>query len=1036
MSWRTADAPVWCLARRLLQARTGLAVGCVITVVGGASCQSSHAGPFQLAISDVGPSISNEVRPQGPSGRVISLAIAADGERMYAGTWGGGVWRSNNAGVTWNQLVSEQTGDDVLPGCDESDAPARLAASTIPALAVSPDDRDLVFAGTSNDREDCNGVYRSDDGGDSWHRVFHQPTASCPGGTADGYPGAEQPVTELAFAPDDATKVWAVAGCAVAFSTASDADPASRPTAASADQVGQEWRTSTEALPLASHLAVGSFNGSYGPTGGRAVWVCAPPSPTLPGGGVWSSINGGETFKLVRPRLLAGNLWCNGDNPRHEADGSGEHQLAADDSGSQPIAYALAPPSSTVGQHAIAYTDNTGTAVSVSLCGCFGVTKIARSGPADAPTFAVTGLAGPPSMPDTRGSGELLLSGYWSGRRLMLVLSNDEDFFVAQAPVQGEASWHRLTGIDADEGCTSTTSCSATAGWYPHDRSPTPVALHDDAHAFAITPGTIFTVGRPGIMSSPAGRCTPVAANVATMALANDGGIAVSPDCGARWRYGDLPNIPANELGGVARRGLPPALYFGGRDDGNWVSLDGGQHWDAAIPGCGDCTGFYDDPRDPSWVATVFRCNLGGPNCSGPQNCCRWMLSKASGIYPDPRQPLAAQVELTPYINWPRMSTDRGWGPIVQARSTEPLPDLPSVVAVSAVAATDSAGNVTSLSGWTVHRETFTASTLLRTSGSFRDQQIGAEPNLPYPIVQTSGGLAKTTFYAAGRPPSTNLGDYINAETDKVKRADPAAYTWKCIVPSTARCVAPSHCPDSEACHAYKLAVDPYGPTHSQRIYLTDEDGNVKESLDSGESWFTNTSLTTWMTDQHRLNAAPHCQWSCAWGDSDEELHRMLFVPDEPGTAFAAGITGVYMTLDAGCNQSELNATACSTHNGEKWHRILDSTATPCQPNGLFFDPVEADGRALYVSCSQRGVLKILGIPRPQDEAALDQRRTRITVERHDRPPPYIQPRTYKPSPPESSTMEHAEEIKSAKGSSIPSVAPTPSYPSTKTRRS
>jgi hypothetical protein len=64
---------------------------------------------------------------------------------------------------------------------------------------------------------------------------------------------------------------------------------------------------------------------------------------------------------------------------------------------------------------------------------------------------------------------------------------------------------------------------------------------------------------------------------------------------------------------------------------------------------------------------------------------------------------------------------------------------------------------------------------------------------------------------------------------------------------------------------------------------------------------------------------------------------------------------------------------SCATRQGEQWHRILDAAATPCYPNSLFFDPDEPDGRALYVACSQRGILKILGIPRESDQDRLDE---------------------------------------------------------------
>jgi hypothetical protein len=45
----------------------------------------------------------------------------------------------------------------------------------------------------------------------------------------------------------------------------------------------------------------------------------------------------------------------------------------------------------------------------------------------------------------------------------------------------------------------------------------------------------------------------------------------------------------------------------------------------------------------------------------------------------------------------------------------------------------------------------------------------------------------------------------------------------------------------------------------------------------------------------------------------------------------------------------------------------------------MFFDPDEPDGRALYIACNQRGILKIVGIPRPADRGRVDSQPMSIT---------------------------------------------------------
>ena len=62
---------------------------------------------------------------------------------VYAGTQGGGVWRSDDDGATWRQ--------------------AGLAGQIIKAIAASPTERDVVYAGAKPAL-----VFVSRDGGSSW----------------------------------------------------------------------------------------------------------------------------------------------------------------------------------------------------------------------------------------------------------------------------------------------------------------------------------------------------------------------------------------------------------------------------------------------------------------------------------------------------------------------------------------------------------------------------------------------------------------------------------------------------------------------------------------------------------------------------------------------------------------------------------------------------------------------------------------------------------------------------------------------------
>src|SRR5918994_954911 len=93
-------------------------------------------------ITDVGPSPdsfvgANAVR--GGAGRILSLAAATDGRRLYAGGYSG-VWRSDDAGQNWRQMTRPQ------PATFNADVPGALFAPYVVDLAVSPEDANLVIA--------------------------------------------------------------------------------------------------------------------------------------------------------------------------------------------------------------------------------------------------------------------------------------------------------------------------------------------------------------------------------------------------------------------------------------------------------------------------------------------------------------------------------------------------------------------------------------------------------------------------------------------------------------------------------------------------------------------------------------------------------------------------------------------------------------------------------------------------------------------------------------------------------------------------
>ncbi len=110
----------------------------------------------QDAVDYRDPTWSNSGGGQGlVAGRMTALAI--DGQTIYAGAAGGGVWRSTDGGANWTPVFDQQK--DLSIG----------------ALAINPADHSVwVGTGEANTNQDAftgNGVYRSADNGQSWQRV-------------------------------------------------------------------------------------------------------------------------------------------------------------------------------------------------------------------------------------------------------------------------------------------------------------------------------------------------------------------------------------------------------------------------------------------------------------------------------------------------------------------------------------------------------------------------------------------------------------------------------------------------------------------------------------------------------------------------------------------------------------------------------------------------------------------------------------------------------------------------------------------------
>ena len=105
---------------------------------------------------------SYEFRNIGPTrgGRVTTVAgTIADEATFYMGASGGGVWKTDDYGTTWNNVSD-----------------GFFATPSIGDIAVAQNDANIVYVGTGSDGLRSNviagkGVYKSIDGGTTWDHI-------------------------------------------------------------------------------------------------------------------------------------------------------------------------------------------------------------------------------------------------------------------------------------------------------------------------------------------------------------------------------------------------------------------------------------------------------------------------------------------------------------------------------------------------------------------------------------------------------------------------------------------------------------------------------------------------------------------------------------------------------------------------------------------------------------------------------------------------------------------------------------------------
>ncbi len=227
-----------------------------------------------IAAQPFDPSLFSEMRWRlaGPfrGGRVLAVTgVPGQPNRFYFGAVGGGVWKSENAGRTWEPIFDGQP-----------------VAST-GAIAVAPSDPRVLYVGSgeADMRSDIsygNGMYRSSDGGKTWARI--------------GLEGTRQ-IGRVVVDPRDANLVY-VAALGHAYGPNPE-----RGVFRSKDG-GRSW-----SHVLFQDENTGAIDLALDPSNPRTIlaalwqtrrppWNTYPPS-NGPGSGLYRSDDGGDTWKPV-----------------------------------------------------------------------------------------------------------------------------------------------------------------------------------------------------------------------------------------------------------------------------------------------------------------------------------------------------------------------------------------------------------------------------------------------------------------------------------------------------------------------------------------------------------------------------------------------------------------------------------------------------------------------------------------------------------------------------------------------------------------
>jgi photosystem II stability/assembly factor-like uncharacterized protein len=290
--------------------------------------------PSALATDVVEPTLldGNEWRLVGPyrGGRVTTVTgVPGNDQLYYMGATGGGVWKTENAGISWENLSDDYfgvgtigaiavalsdpnviyvgTGEKSIRGVTTSDGDGMYKstdagatwkhiglpnAGQIARIKIHPQDHDLVYAavqgriwGPSKER----GVYRSKDGGETWEQVLKVDAQT---GATDLRMDPTNPRILYASMWEHGRKPWYVLSGGYAGGIFKSTDG------------GDTWEKKTEGLPE----LIGKIGVDVSASNPQRVYAIV--EAVKGEGGLYRSDDGGETWELKNgDRILWTRSW-------------------------------------------------------------------------------------------------------------------------------------------------------------------------------------------------------------------------------------------------------------------------------------------------------------------------------------------------------------------------------------------------------------------------------------------------------------------------------------------------------------------------------------------------------------------------------------------------------------------------------------------------------------------------------------------------------------------------------------------------------